>query len=290
MDKVKYAEMLPHEIVNRRERFPAAFVGLGVLEWHGEHQATGLDGLKVDELCALAAARSGGFAFPTLWYGEPRVFQLMEFSFDGDDAIKAKMGFKPHKFTDTYFGKTGQEQVKFYQALLYHMLVQMNTLEMKAVCLCCGHGPLLDFARPVVESFNAIFTDTRAFAGSESVFAPENQAERTDADRREKYYPAPRKSEGETEDSDTREIWYRKHVGEDHAGKWETSYLWHLRPDCVDMSVYGGREDEPLVGVFGIDPVTEASTDIGREACNRIVGGMVRRAQELLKEAKESSN
>ena len=40
-----------------------------------------------------------------------------------------------------------------------------------------------------------------------------------------------------------------KHVGGDHAAKWETSYLWYLRPDCVDMSIYLGREAEPLVGV-----------------------------------------
>ena len=43
MEKVRYAEMLPHEIVSRRRKFPAAFVGLGGLEWHGEHQAVGLE-------------------------------------------------------------------------------------------------------------------------------------------------------------------------------------------------------------------------------------------------------
>jgi creatinine amidohydrolase len=73
MDKVRYEEMLPHEIVARRARFPAAFIGLGGLEWHSEHLAVGNDALKAGKLCELAAARSGGFAFPTLWYGEPRV-------------------------------------------------------------------------------------------------------------------------------------------------------------------------------------------------------------------------
>ncbi|MHC4592561.1 MAG: hypothetical protein ACYS8L_07705 [Planctomycetota bacterium] len=37
MEKVRYEEMLPHEIVARRRKFPAAFIGLGGLEWHGEH-------------------------------------------------------------------------------------------------------------------------------------------------------------------------------------------------------------------------------------------------------------
>ena len=32
MEKCKYADMLPHEIVARRQRFPAAFIGLGGAE------------------------------------------------------------------------------------------------------------------------------------------------------------------------------------------------------------------------------------------------------------------
>jgi creatinine amidohydrolase/Fe(II)-dependent formamide hydrolase-like protein len=75
-------------------------------------------------------------------------------------------------------------------------------------------------------------------------------------------------------------------VGGDHAAKWETSYLWYLRPDCVDTSVYLGREDEPLVGVVGSDPRREASVEIGRKGCDLIVEGMVRKAQELLQRAK----
>ncbi len=52
-------EMLPHEIVERRRKFPAAFIGLGTLEWHGEHLAVGNDAPKAEALCDLAAARSG---------------------------------------------------------------------------------------------------------------------------------------------------------------------------------------------------------------------------------------
>ena len=48
------------------------------------------------------------------------------------------------------------------------------------------------------------------------------------------------------------------------------------------MSVYLGREDEPLPGVFGLDPRTEASIEIGRRGSERIVGGMIRKAEEIL--------
>lgn len=250
MDKVRYEGMLPHEIVARRARFPAAFIGLGGLEWHSEHLAVGNDALKAEKLCELAAARSGGFAFPTLWYGEPRVTGLMEVNHDPDGQIKAQMGFQERKHDESYFGPSAEDQVRFYRDLLYHVLVQMNTLEMKAVCLLCGHYPIFGWAAPVVERFNAAFEDTRAFAGIEFHYPPESEE-----------------------------------VGGDHAAKWETSYLWYLRPDCVDMSIYLGRENEPLVGVMGEDPRRTASIEIGRRASELIVEGMVRKARELIAQA-----
>ena len=250
MEKIRYEEMLPHEIVERRKKFPAAFIGLGGLEWHSQHLAVGNDALKAHALCELAAARSGGFAFPTLWYGEPRITGLMEANVDPDGAIKRCMGFSETKFSVDYFGKSPEEQVQLYQTLLYHVLVQMNTFEMKAVCLLCGHYPIFEWASPVVERYNALYRDTQAFAGIEFHYPPQSEL-----------------------------------VGGDHAAKWETSYLWYLRPDCVDMSVYLGRETEPLVGVMGEDPRITASIEIGRRACDLIVEGMVRKAQELIKAA-----
>ena len=251
MEKNRYQEMLPDEILVRRARFPAAFIGLGGLEWHSRHLAVGNDALKAEKLCELAAARSGGFAFPTLWYGEPRVTGMLEADHDADGAVKSYMGFKKERFTPVQFGRSGDEQIHFYQELIYHVLVQMNALEMKAVCLLCGHYPLHGWAAPVVERFNAAFADTQAFAGIEYHYPPKSEQ-----------------------------------VGGDHAAKWETSYLWYLRPDCVDTSVYLGREDEPLIGVVGSDPRREASVEIGRRACELIVEGMVRKAQELVQRAK----
>jgi creatinine amidohydrolase len=253
MEKVRYETMLPHEIVARRERFPAAFIGLGGLEWHGEHLAVGNDALKAEKLCEMAAERSGGFAFPTLWYGEPRVSRLMEVNHDHDGGIRRKMKFKKRKFSESYFGKTPEEQERFYQELMYHVLIQMNTLEMKAVCFLCGHYPIQGWVAPVVDRFNREFKDTRAFAGIEF------------------HYPA-----GGRDD---------KRVGGDHAATWETSYLWYLRPDCVDMSIFLGRSKERLVGVQGIDPREEASVEIGRRACDLIVTGMVKKAKQLVRRA-----
>jgi len=254
MEKVRYHEMLPHEIVERRRRFPVAFIGLGGLEWHGEHLAVGNDALKAEKLCELAAAESGGFAMPTLWYGEPRTRSLMEANHNEDGAIQAKMGLPVERFTARHFGVSGQRQVAFYQQLLHHVLVQMNTLGMKAVCLLSGHYPLKKWADRAIARFHRVrrFRGTRAFCGIEFQYLqPEDPSK----------------------------------AGGDHAAHWETSYLWYLRPECVDMSVYRGREAERLVAVWGRDPRTEASVALGRCACRLIVRGMVRKARELLAQA-----
>lgn len=257
MKKVRYQDMLPHEIVARREGFPAAFIGLGGLEWHGEHLAVGNDALKAEKLCELAAEKSGGFAMPTLWYGEPRTTGMMEPDHDQDGKILGHMKLDKRKFASQYAGfkKSPEQQIVFYKQLIHHVLVQMNSLEMRAVCLVCGHYPLHHWALPVVEEFNAAFPDTQAFAGIEY------------------HYPG-----GKSKD-----------VGGDHAAKWETSYLWYLRPDCVDMSIFLNRGKEKLVGVIGDDPRKEASIEVGRKASELIVAGMVAKAAELIQRSKAES-
>jgi creatinine amidohydrolase len=61
--------MFPWEVARVIEQRPICFVPLGVLEWHGEHAATGLDGLKAHAICVEAARQSGGVVVPTLWWG-----------------------------------------------------------------------------------------------------------------------------------------------------------------------------------------------------------------------------
>ena len=255
MEKVRYSEMLPHEIVPRRKRFPAAFIGLGGLEWHGEHLGVGNDALKAEKLCELAAAASGGFAMPTLWYGEPRTARLMEANHNAGGAITDKMELPKRNFTTTHFGVSTADQIAFYQRLIYHVLVQMNTLGMRAVCLVSGHYPLRAWADKAIARFHRVkrYAGTRAYCGIEFDYVTGGQ---------------------------------RKFVGGDHAAHWETSYLWYLRPDCVDLSVFRGREEEPLVGVGGKDPRKFATVELGRRACKHIVRGMVTKARRLAASAR----
>jgi creatinine amidohydrolase len=66
---VQYEAMFPWEIERAIAGFPLCYVPLGVLEWHGEHAAVGLDGIKAHAICVRAARQSGGVVIPTLWWG-----------------------------------------------------------------------------------------------------------------------------------------------------------------------------------------------------------------------------
>ena len=68
----------------------------------------------------------------------------------------------------------------------------------------------------------------------------------------------------------------------DHAAKWETSILMHLRPDLVDMGQLSSDPDEKLEGVSGEDPRAHASPEVGREIVEAIVERMAKRVTELL--------
>jgi hypothetical protein len=70
----------------------------------------------------------------------------------------------------------------------------------------------------------------------------------------------------------------------DHAAKWETSLLWYLRPDLVDMSQLPADRNEKLWGVGGLDPRDHASQEVGREICEAIIDRVGQRALQMLAE------
>ena len=69
MRTIRFEEMFPWELAQTIAEAPICYLPLGVLEWHGEHSAVGLDGIKAHAVCEEAARRSGGVVVPTLWWG-----------------------------------------------------------------------------------------------------------------------------------------------------------------------------------------------------------------------------
>ena len=69
-ETVQWERMLPAEFRAAVEGLPVVFLPLGTVEWHGEHNALGLDALKAHELCVRAAVRAqGGVVHPPLYGG-----------------------------------------------------------------------------------------------------------------------------------------------------------------------------------------------------------------------------
>jgi creatinine amidohydrolase len=66
--KVQFEELFPWEFAQAIARFPLCYLPLGVLEWHGEHNAVGLDALKAHAICVRAAQLSGGIVAPLLYW------------------------------------------------------------------------------------------------------------------------------------------------------------------------------------------------------------------------------
>ncbi len=63
--RVRWAELLPHELRERRAVCPVAWLPLGLCEPHGHIAAFGLDTIKADWLCDEGARRFGGVVAPT---------------------------------------------------------------------------------------------------------------------------------------------------------------------------------------------------------------------------------
>ena len=68
-EMIQWERMLPAEFRLAFEKLPVVFLPLGTGEWHGEHDALGLDALKAHALCIGAAKKSGGIVHPPLYGG-----------------------------------------------------------------------------------------------------------------------------------------------------------------------------------------------------------------------------
>jgi creatinine amidohydrolase len=65
---VQMEEMFPADFARALAASPIGYLPLGVLEWHGEHDAVGLDAIKAHAVCVRASQRSGGIVVPPLYW------------------------------------------------------------------------------------------------------------------------------------------------------------------------------------------------------------------------------
>jgi creatinine amidohydrolase len=246
--EVRYERLRPAQIVELREACPVAYLPIGTIEWHGEHNPVGLDTLKIHALLIRCAQRVGGLVFPPLYYGENREQHLMEANAGDREQIAAQMGLASSNFDAGHMYEDAATQNTNYHRLLLHILSEIKSLGFRVAVIGAGHYPLLDHARAAAAIYHQAQTSPKmiawAMTGYELV--------------RGQFSPCG-----------------------DHAGKWETSLLMHLDPGMQDLSTLPADRESRLIGATN-NGVQDSSADFGQRITEAIVDAVQQRVEAFL--------
>jgi creatinine amidohydrolase len=233
LEEVRYQCLRPAQIVARRKKLPLAWLPLGILEWHGVQNPTGLDALKAEGLCCYAARGLGGLVMPTLFWGDHRR-GIAEIAFDPalspwypqdkPDQTRAtcrEMDLpREALIREAERLERGGDPWRVWRELMVNMLFEIESLGFACIAAYAGHAPL---RRPLEEAVAA----HRAQGGSaETVLLG---------------IPG----------------------GEDHAARRETSMMLALCPGMADLGELA-PDGSRTIGTLGEDPL-KASEEFGWE-------------------------
>ncbi|PHR62565.1 MAG: hypothetical protein COA47_03200 [Robiginitomaculum sp.] len=235
----QYQYLRPKELVALRRQKPVAYIGLGILEWHGLHNPVGLDGIKADEVVKWLAARIGGLVMPPLYWGDHRQ-KIAEILFDSAVSpwFPDEMGDHSSQICDAMSLPRNQLEAegqrvedgdgwRLWQELVVNMLFQTRSLGFEAIVLYPGHYPMIEPLAQAVENFANL-------GGQTKIIVLQDQM-----------------------------------AGDgDHAAMFETSLLLALRPDLVDLSELDDNGSDHL-GVLGDDPLKFATTGFGQQILDK---------------------
>jgi len=132
-DKACFEELFPWEFAQALARAPICYLPLGTLEWHGEHNAVGLDALKAHAVCVRAAQLSGGVVAPPLYWAADSREDLDDGSYLTGGV---EHGERYHVPGSMYWIRPAT-----YHALLLDLFEAMRRRGFRAVVVVCGHWP-----------------------------------------------------------------------------------------------------------------------------------------------------
>ncbi|NLG50484.1 MAG: creatininase family protein [Chloroflexi bacterium] len=247
-ETVRYERLRPAQIVARREACPVAYLPIGTIEWHGEHNPVGLDTIKMHALLERCAQQIGGLVFPPLYYGEHREQALMEANAMDRDKIAEKMHLPPSNFDPGYMYHSVEQQNTNYHHLLLHIMHEIKSLGFRVLVIGAGHYPLLDHARAAVAVFHQTQDRPKMIAWAMTGYELVS----------DQFQPCG-----------------------DHAGKWETSLLMHLDPGMQDLSTLPTDRSVAPIGASN-NGIQDANAEFGRQAVEAIVAEVKKRIDEFL--------
>lgn len=241
---VEYHRLRPAELVARRKERPVAYLGLGILEWHGLHNPLGLDGVKANGVALHLAKNLGGVVMPPLFWGDNRsdicelVFDpavspwLPEGTADHTAGIAQEMGIEISVLQEDAKRSADEGGWRIWKELVVHMLFQIQSLGFRVIVPIPGHYPLFHPLDEAIDTYHAK-------GGSSDVFVLKDH------------------------------MYDESGNAGDHAAAFETSALLALEPDLVDVSALDSNPDIPPTGVLGEDPRIHASREFGEKILDR---------------------
>jgi creatinine amidohydrolase len=131
-NKVLYQELLPHELIERVNACPIAYLPVGTLEWHGFHLPYGVDMLLPTEIFKRLAERVGGVVLPPLFLGPDIEEEHGGVPYYGMDILSFEEGH-PQRLT----GSAYHIPEKLYIEILDNV---MKNLKRNGFAALIGHG------------------------------------------------------------------------------------------------------------------------------------------------------
>lgn len=243
---VEYQKLRPRQVVERREAKPVAYIGLGILEWHGLHNPLGLDGIKANGIACYLAERHGGIVMPPQYWGDNRQ-EICERHLDAElHPLPEVFGTIDHaahlcetmKLSKEAFARDAERSRlggdwELWERLVVHTLFQIETLGFKMIVPIPGHYPLVGPLQNAVNTYKERGGTCRIFSLTDNLAFPDGPSG-------------------------------------DHAAAFETSLTMALEPHLVDLSELDEDLTKPNVGVvLGPDPRTHANREYGMEILKR---------------------
>jgi len=147
--KVQFEEMFPWEFAQAIAEAPIGYLPLGVLEWHGEHNAVGLDALKAHAVCVEAARKSGGIVVPPLYWAADSREDLPNGEYITGGVEKGERYHVP--------GSMYWVRPETYHGLLLDIYEAMRRRGFRVIVVVAGHwsGPTVAVIRQTGEEYLA---------------------------------------------------------------------------------------------------------------------------------------
>ena len=250
---VEYAKLTPNKFRTRIAEAPIAYLPLGTLEWHSEHLPLGADGLQSFEFMKVLAKEAGGIVLPMLYLGPDTLIMKDGKELHGVDHIisipKTKEYFPAQQLDGSCYRVSND---------LFDQIVE-NSVKLLAragfkIIVAHGHGPstvrVINNWQEWEEKYNV------------KIYTCWSWNVRGEYDK-----------EGDKKSQE-------EGIGimTDHAAQNETSLLMYFYLELVEMDKLPADTAVWPVGVYGVDPRTSESTELGQKS----VEYHVKRLKDLL--------